>query len=137
MSDARVRVWTKRAGKSLASAPKLPSLPSKTDSFCENAKRAHFQTCVWKHAIDPNPPALDPLEHGWKACEEEKSLMPVMVPAGVKIALPELLKMIKCSCESQSPCSTMRCGCKSSGISCTVFCACRGYIICCNDQTKQ
>lgn len=136
MSEARVRVWAKKAGKSLASAPKLQSLPPTTESFCENAKRAHYQACVWKHAVDQDPPALDPLKYGWSRDEDQKALMPVMVPAGVKIAPPYILKMIRCSCESQTPCSSLRCGCKSSRIACTVFCACRGDSICCNEQTK-
>ena len=58
MSEARVRVWAKRSEKSLASAPKLPSLPPTTASFYRNTMRAHFQACVWKHDVDENPPLL-------------------------------------------------------------------------------
>ena len=34
------------------------------------------------------------------------------------------MKIISCSCEAQSACSTARCNCNQSGISCTTYCLC-------------
>ena len=48
ISDARVRVWSRKAGKSIATSPKLASLPPTSASLQENVKRAHFQTAIWK-----------------------------------------------------------------------------------------
>lgn len=48
------------------------------------------------------------------------------VPAGVALAPEELLKLIKCNCKSELPCSNNRCGCRKTGIGCTVFCVCQG-----------
>ena len=48
------KVWTSRVGRSLASAPKLTSLPPTTESFQENVARAHLQTAIWKSSLHHN-----------------------------------------------------------------------------------
>ena len=35
-----------------------------TEAFNENTKSTHFQACVWKTALDEQPPNLDPLKFG-------------------------------------------------------------------------
>ena len=50
--------------------------------------------------------------------------LPIGVPDNVALAPPEILKLIKCSCDSETPCRTKRCGCVSSGLPSTVFCVC-------------
>ncbi|KAL5008470.1 hypothetical protein ScPMuIL_014051 [Solemya velum] len=80
MSNTRMKAWSKKAGKSMVSAPKLDTLPQTTELFQENVKRAHFQACVWKHAVDPDPPVLDSLDYGWYRDETQKSLMQVLLP---------------------------------------------------------
>ena len=75
----------------------FPRYPQRLNLSVKMQRGHIFKLVCGSMRFDPDPPALDPLEHGWKACEEEKTLMPAMVPAGVKIAPPEILKMIKCS----------------------------------------
>ena len=38
----------------------LMTLPTTTEAFLENAKRAHLQASVWKHALNHDPPLVDP-----------------------------------------------------------------------------
>ena len=64
LSEIRQRVWSNRVGKTSSCAAKLASLPPTTESFVENTSRVHFKTCVWKHAIDQDPPNTDPCDYG-------------------------------------------------------------------------
>ena len=47
------------------------------------------------------------------------------------LALTEPVKLIKCSCSSNKPCSTKRCSCRTDGL-CTIFCHCIGKDDCNN-----
>lgn len=136
MTEARLKVWTSKVGRSIAGAPKLATLPPTNEAFGENVARAHLQVVIWRHALDPEPPSLQPTSYGWEK-EGPNSLMPTTVPEGTILAPTKLLKMIKCSCESDMPCKTQRCGCNSSNLACTVFCSCQGGKECCNALTKQ
>ena len=49
-----------KTGKYLASAPELASYPPVTASFSDNAQ---YQAYVFKHAVDQDPPVLDPPEY--------------------------------------------------------------------------
>ena len=136
MSSVRGKVWASRVGKAPSCAPKLHSLPPTSEAFCENVKRVHLQTCTWKHAVDTDPPDLDPVDYGWTKDETTKTLVPVMLPKNMQLAPEDVLKLIKCSCESQSPCGSLRCTCNKARLSCTIFCACQGMALCCNEQTR-
>ena len=137
MLAVRQKVWSSCVGKAPSCGPKLHSLPPTTESFTENVKRAHLQTSVWKQATEIDPPKMDPVDYGWEKNEATKSLVPVMLPKDVKLAPPEVLQLIKCSCGSETPCGTLRCRCNSARLSCTIFCACQGSVICSNGQTKH
>ena len=47
-----------------------------------------------------------------------------------------LLKLIKCSCRSEMPCSTNKFSCHSSDMACSPFCACQGGQACQNESGK-
>ncbi|KAJ8317813.1 hypothetical protein KUTeg_004633 [Tegillarca granosa] len=86
MSEARQKVWVARVAKSNSAAPKLCSLPPTSESFHENVKRAHLQACIWKHALDAEPPSMDPDQFGWIKNEDNKCYLPVMVPSGTHVS---------------------------------------------------
>ena len=46
---------------------------------------AHFQACIWKAALDDEPPNLDPLKFGWVKDDLVKSLSAVLVPQDVHL----------------------------------------------------
>lgn len=70
------------------------------------------------------PPALDPEQFGYYKNSVSEVLLPIAVPDNVALAPSEILKLIKCSCDSETPCLTKRCGCVNTGLTCTVFCVC-------------
>lgn len=126
MTEARHKIWVSRVSRSTASAPKLKSIPPTSEAFRENVARAHLQVSLWKNALNPQPTDFSPSDYGWAKDQDSGELNPVTVPQGVALAPKELLKLIKCGCKGELPCSTQRCGCRSTGIVCTVFCACQG-----------
>ena len=107
--------------------PKLCSLPHTDPAFMENLRRAHFQICIWKHALDLNVPDLNPVpvQYGWTKDKAAKSLVAVHVPPNTDLALSYIQELIKCSCSSDPPCVSANCGCKKAGMPCSVFCACK------------
>ena len=135
ITEARQKVWTSKVARSTASAPKLCSLPPTNEAFKQNVARAHLQLAVWRYALQPNPPELDPTTHGWTL--EGKSLVPTTVPDDVPLAPSDVLKLIKCNCTGSSPCKSQRCGCIKANLACSIFCACRAETGCCNEKTVQ
>ena len=105
--------------------PKLCSLPLTDPAFMENLKRAHFQICIWKHALDLNVPDLDPVQYAWTKGKAAKSLVAVHVPPNTDLALSYIQELIKCSCSNDPPLVSANCGCKKAGMRCSVFCACK------------
>ena len=100
-------------------------------------KEAHFQACIWKAALDEEPPNLDPLEFEWIKDDLAKYLCAVSLLQDVPLAPAELLKMIQCMCSSDQPCSSLRCGCVSGQLPCSLFCKCGGTDSCCNQMIKN
>ncbi|KAG0719750.1 hypothetical protein GWK47_049874 [Chionoecetes opilio] len=95
MSSTRYEVWIGKTSKrKVTSIPKLKSLPPTSEAFEENVKRAHYQVCTWKAALEKNPPHLLPTDLGWEKDEATKSLLPITVPEGVALAPPDVLKVI-------------------------------------------
>lgn len=112
--------------------PQLCSLPPTEDAFRHNVRRAHFQLAIWRCATKPDPPNLDPLDHGWVKCA--MGMVPIMVTKRTPIAPPELLKLTKCACKSETrACQSSRCSCREMGMACTVFCACKGDTPACHN----
>ncbi|KAG0723713.1 hypothetical protein GWK47_042084 [Chionoecetes opilio] len=131
MSNARLSAWAAKTDKGYTSTPKLCSLPPTSETFEENVKRAHHQASIWRAVKDADPPELDVEKYGWKKDETNRSLVPTTVPDTVSLAPDAVLRLIRCGCESDTPCRSSRCGCRSADLSCTMFCVCHDGI-CCN-----
>ena len=61
-----------------------------------------------------------------------------LIPTGVRAAPAEVLKLIRCTCSSDSPCGpTSRCSCSKAQMSCSEFCSCYNddSTTCCNKWT--
>lgn len=137
MTEARQKMWASKVGRSVASAPKLATLPPTNEAFKENVARAHLQVAVWRNTLQPDPPRMDPTAFGWSHEAGSKTLFPKTLPSDTPLAPDDLLKLIRCSCSSEMPCKTQRCGCNSANLACSVFCACQGGQVCFNERTKQ
>ena len=88
MTQARANLWKTRDGRGSSTMPKLCSLPPTYPAFLENLKRAHFQICIWKHA-------LDPVQYGWTKDKATKSLVAVHVPPNTDLALSYIQVLAK------------------------------------------
>ena len=138
LSEARYKLWVSKTGnRTVTRVPELKALPPISDAYEENVKRAHIQVCIWKHALNADPPNLDPTLYQCQKDETSKSLIPVTTPAGSKPAPLEILELIRCDCVSGEPCKTGRCGCLAAQLSCTVLCACVSNGQCCNKWSKK
>ena len=134
MSSIRYKLWVSRTGRKGASIlPKLKSLPPTAEAFRENVKRAHFQACIWKAALQQDPPELDPIRMASEG--PSGAYCPVSLPSKVGVAPSDILKLINCRCNSERPCSSQRCSCSSAQLACSLFCKCEGSSTCCNPKT--
>ena len=134
-SSTMPKHWKTRVGRGSSTMPKLCSLPLTDPAFMEKLKRAHFQICIRKHALDLNVPDLDPVQYGWTKDKATKSLAAVHVPPNIDLALSYIQELIKCSCSSDPPCVSANCGCKKAGMPCSVFCV-RKITDCYRAQTQ-
>ena len=116
LTDAHQKIWSRKVSLSIDAAPKLQSMPPTNEAFTENVARAHLQVAIWKQALELNLPNVDPLTHEWTRHDGSKSLTPTTVPDNVPLAPDDILKMIKCSCNSATPCNSRRCGCQNANI---------------------
>ena len=121
----------------MAGAPKLPSLPPTNGAFNDNVARAHLQVAVWRNALHQDPPEIDPTAFRWSPEEGSKTLIPTTLPSDTPLAPGDLLKLVRCSCSSETPCKTQRRGCSSASHACSVLCACQGGQGCFNERTRQ
>ena len=125
MTQARANLWKTRVGRGSSTMPKLCSLPPTDPAFMEKLKRAHFQICIWKQALDLNVPDLDLVQYWWTKNKAIKSLAVVHVPPNTDLALSYIQGLIKCSCSSDPLCVSANCDSKKAGMLCSVFCACK------------
>ena len=118
LTGERQKMWANKVYQSVAGAPKLASLSSTNEAFNENVARAHLQLAVWRNALQPYPPAIDPTAFGWSLAEGSKTLIPTTLPSDTPLAPDDLLKLLRCSCSSETPWKTHRCGCSSASLAC-------------------
>ena len=132
MTQCRQQQWALKTGKCRTSAPKLCTLPPTTEAFHQHTLRAHIQVAHWYASLEEDPPPLNPEEFGWEADNDNKTLTPRAVADGTEMAPANILKLIKCGCDSEQSCKSGRCGCTSRQMTCTAFCACGGLLECHN-----
>lgn len=92
---------------------KAHSLPPTSAAAKYHSLRVYLQVQQWKGSGGE----LLPVEWGWK--ESDRGLMPVHTD--LPPAPDELLRVIKCNC--QSDCSSLRCTCRKHNIKCSLACA--------------
>ena len=133
MTITRRKLWADKVGRCNQTMPLLSSLSPTQEAFTENVKRAHLQTCIWRNALDGDPPNIDPCGIGWQNVSLNEKLVAVTVPQGVTLAPPEILKIIRCKFSSDSRCMTQICTWSQAKLPCIMFCLCAEQ--CCNEQT--
>ncbi|KAG7164882.1 hypothetical protein Hamer_G017282 [Homarus americanus] len=123
MSTVRFNVWTsKMSNKRLTSAPELRCFPPTTAAFELHVLRVHYQTMIWRTALEVGPPNHDPRQYRWSSDQASNLLLPVTLPLDVSPVPDSVQKLIKCSCSTNLPCSTDRHSCVAAMLSCSIFC---------------
>ena len=134
MPDVRFKMWKMKTAKAnIVSAPKLMSLLPTNESFQPNVLIAHLQCCIWKHADEANPPAIDPTMYGLNRYVINKTWTPTLFPGNTPAAPDSILQLIKCGCES---CKSARCLRSRAMLPCTIFCGCECGLDCSNEHAK-
>jgi hypothetical protein len=113
--------------------PKIKSLPPTDPALNENIMRAHLQTMLWKASDQLEPPDVNISDFGWDIVNG----IPNPRTGVSKVAPPELMKVVACSCRAQNACSKKTCSCNKAGVSCTSFCKCMAQDSCNNPHTKH
>ncbi len=87
ISAVRFEMWTmKMSSKRLTSAPEVKMLPPTIQAFQLHVKRTHYQTALWKSALEIEPPAIDPKDFGWTLDYASNILLPLPLPPDVPSA---------------------------------------------------
>ena len=79
---------------------RLKSLPQTDDSIAQHLKRDHIQAMLWKAPDRNQPPNVCLGDYGW----DMSAGTPSPVRASKHVEPPELMKVIACSCRSDTPC---------------------------------
>ena len=126
INEARVRSWERKMSRNVLEPPKLRSLPPTKEAFYQNVLHVHFAAAVMKGSLQPDPPSLSPLDHGWYTMPDCEMLLPRVTADDTVMAPDALLKLVKCGCKSAEPCATKQCRCQKNHLKCTFLCHCRG-----------
>ena len=100
LDELRVRKYFEKLSGPSRQAVKAENLGPTTDAAQQHIIRIYFQVQSWKGNVD-----LDPLDWGWKMTKQ--GLMPIEMTK--QIAPTDLLKIVKCGC--QTDCSRRNCTC--------------------------
>ena len=91
---------------------------------------------IWKSSLESNPPFIDPPNFGCRKDLQRKIQIPAMLPQDTKAVPGNVLKRIRCTCET-SRCKTLSCSCAKIKILCSEFCKCMNDNVCLNEHTKH
>lgn len=102
-------------------------LPPTSDSLQQHARRANYQTYIWRQALTAIQELPSPEENGWE--KKDDMLRPCYM---TKAPAPSsLLELTTCRC-NKSACQS-NCSCANLGLSCTESCVCMGHVDSCNN----
>ena len=111
----------------------IENLPPTRDALILHIRRAHYQSLVWRRALEAEPHLPAPEESGWELVVKEGSemLQPQLMTGKPITAF--CLELTTCKC--RAACATRRCKCTHNGLGCTQACGCKG--LCRNPFTVQ
>ena len=101
-----------------------------------DAKRSHFQQCIWRHADESSPQLLGPLQNGWMRGTMNKILTDVMLPTSVPLAPEYIMRMMKLGVRMTTV-DLADAACVSYALLCTVFCWCDDSNECLNSRNAS
>ena len=131
MTDVCYKVWVSKTGrKGACLLPKLKAIPLTLETLKENVKRAHFQACIWKAALDEEPPNHDPLN-----LNVSKMILP---SPSVQFLYHRMFLLYQQNYSKRSSaCAAVISFARISDGPCSLFCKCSVCDSCCNQMTKN
>jgi hypothetical protein len=108
-------------------------LPPTSDSLAQHLKRANYQCCIWRRALQANQNIPTPEGRGWYHDAETERLTPLLMTK--EHAPRQILEFITCHC-SKSMC-TRNCSCKTNNLACTEACSCMASEQCQNPNNSD
>lgn len=91
-------------------------LPPCKSSLALHIRRANYQACVWRRALNANPRIPSPNGHGWDADDTNISIKWL----DASPAPEEILELLNCLCKRS--CKRETCCCIQAGLLCTEIC---------------
>ena len=95
-------------------------MPCTSDALLLHTKRASYQACIWKSALQSVLSAPPITGFGWNINEGKLEVHWMTLPAAPDC----IVENVNCGCKSNSGCSTRRCACKKAELKCTGLCSC-------------
>jgi hypothetical protein len=109
----------------------VDTLPPTRDALHLHIRRAHYQTLVWKMALEPNPSLPSTEQSGWYLTTNG-TLTPRLLTVEPRLETSSALT--SCGCPLQGMrCTTRKCKCNAKTLACTRGCSCVEY--CRNPKT--
>ena len=102
----------RRANKS------LDSLPPTQNALFLHIRRAHFQTFIWKKALEPCPVLPSSEDNGWNT--NDGILKPTLLTEEPAFCI----QLAYCGCSTERACGTRRCTCVRLSLKCSKACNC-------------
>ena len=101
----------------------IENLPPTRDALILHIKRAHYQTFVWRRALESEPHLPAPENCGWEQVVKDgnETFQPRLMTAQPITAY--CVELTTCKCRGS--CSTRRCKCTRNGLPCTKACGCK------------
>lgn len=102
-------------------------LPPTSDSICQYARRATYQTYIWRMALTARPDLPPPEENGWeKIADTFRPHCVTKDPAPSSLLELTTRQSKKSACESN-------CSCANINLACTEACMCMGSVDSCSN----
>ena len=98
----------------------LDSLPPTQNALFFHIRRAHFQTFIWKKALEPCPVLPSPEDNGWNT--NDGILKPTLMTEEPVSA--SCIQLAYCGCSTERTCRPRRCTCVRLSLKCFKACNC-------------
>ncbi|KAL9977454.1 hypothetical protein ACROYT_G014858 [Oculina patagonica] len=95
-------------------------LPACRDCLVKQAKRANYQTAIWKKCLQQDPQVPSPVGRGWKIDNKDGVAKLVVDWMDVKPAPEAILELLACNCTRK--CVSPNCVCVTNGLRYTDMC---------------
>ena len=94
MSEVHFNIWKAKTGQTKEKSFKMVSLPPTFEEFLLHLLLAQFHICIWKPALNPYPPTLDPSDYGWNPLHQDQTLHSVPLPMSTPPAPAEVMSVM-------------------------------------------